>query len=83
MMLDAVYSASRAVSSVNPVTLIQSQRKLLPDLEDDHLQGLPNEETDKSKILDMVPTMKSSENINKGILTNGYRVMRVKWASSI
>jgi hypothetical protein len=50
---------------VNPVTLVQSWRKLLPDLEDDDLQGFPNEEINKFKILDMVCAMRSSENTDK------------------
>jgi hypothetical protein len=41
-------------SSGNPVTLVRSWRKLLPDLEDDDLQGFPKEEISKSEILDMV-----------------------------
>jgi hypothetical protein len=40
-------------------------RKLLPDLDDDYLQGLPNEETSKSKILDMVCATRSFENIDE------------------
>jgi hypothetical protein len=59
-----IYSISRAWSSMNPVTLVQSWRKLLPDLEDD-LQSFPNEEIGKSKILDMVCTMRSFENFNE------------------
>jgi hypothetical protein len=33
------YGISEARSAVNPVTLVQSRRKLLPDLKDDDLQG--------------------------------------------
>jgi hypothetical protein len=53
-MLDALYGISWARSSVNPVMLVQSWKKLLPDLEDDDLQGVPNKEVSKSKILNMV-----------------------------
>jgi hypothetical protein len=62
--------------------LVQSWRKLLPDPDDDDLQGFPKEEISKSKILDMVCAMSSSGNINEEMLKNGYRVMHVKWASS-
>jgi hypothetical protein len=41
MALNAVYAILQAWSSVNPETLVQSWRKLLPNLEDD-LQGFPN-----------------------------------------
>jgi hypothetical protein len=40
-------------------------RKLVPNLEDDNLQGFPNEKISKSKIPDIVCTMISSENANK------------------
>jgi hypothetical protein len=49
MVLDAIYGMSRAWTSMNPVTLVQSWRKLLPDLEDDDVQGFPNEEISKSE----------------------------------
>jgi hypothetical protein len=39
MVLDAIYGISQAWSSVNPVMLVQSQRKLLPDIEEEDLQG--------------------------------------------
>jgi hypothetical protein len=42
-VVDVVYSISWAWSSVNPVTLILSWRKLLPRVEEDDLQGFPNE----------------------------------------
>jgi hypothetical protein len=61
-MFNAIYGVSWAWS-VNPVTLVRSWRKLVPDLEDD-LQDFPNEEI-KSEILDMVCAMRSFENINK------------------
>jgi hypothetical protein len=48
---------------MNPVTLVWSWRKLLPDLDD--LQSFPNEEISKSEILDMVCAMKSFENIDE------------------
>jgi hypothetical protein len=47
------------------------------------LQGFLNKEICKSEILDMVYAMRSFENINEETLKNSYRVMRVKWASSI
>jgi hypothetical protein len=62
---NVIYSVSRAWSSVNPVVLVGSCRKLLPDLEEDDLQGFPNKEISKSKIIDMVCTMRSFENIDK------------------
>jgi hypothetical protein len=62
---------SRAWSSMNPVTLVQSWRKLLPYLEEDDLQGFRDEETRKSEILDMVCAMRSFENTNKETLKNG------------
>jgi hypothetical protein len=37
-------------------------RKLLPDLTEDDLQGLPDEEINKSQILDMVCAMRSFKN---------------------
>jgi hypothetical protein len=42
MVLDAVYRVSRARYSVNPVMLVYSWRKLLPDLEKDDMQGFLN-----------------------------------------
>jgi hypothetical protein len=48
--------------------LVQSWRKLLADLEDDDLQGFPNEESSKSEILD-VCAMRSFGNINEEMLT--------------
>jgi hypothetical protein len=65
MVLDTIYGMSWAWSSVILVTLIQSWRKLLPDLEDDDFQGFPNKETSKSENLDIVCAMKSYENTNK------------------
>jgi hypothetical protein len=52
-VLGTIYGLSRAWSSMNPVMLVQSWRKLLPDLEDD-MHSFPNEEISKSEILDMV-----------------------------
>jgi hypothetical protein len=43
--------------------------------------SFPNKEIRKSEILDSVYVMRSFENINEEMLKNGYRVMRVKWAS--
>jgi hypothetical protein len=74
MVLDAIYGVSQARSSVNPVTLVQSWRRHLPDLEENVLQGFSNEEIRKSEILDMVCVMRSFENINKETLKNGYSV---------
>jgi hypothetical protein len=42
MVLDATYGISQAWSSVNPVMLVRLWRKLLPDLEEDDLQSVPN-----------------------------------------
>jgi hypothetical protein len=81
MVLDAIYSVSWVWSSVNLVMLVQSWRKLLPDVEGDDLHGFPNEETSKFEILD-VCAMRSFENIEEEILKNGYRAMHVKWVSS-
>jgi hypothetical protein len=47
MVLDAIYRASRVCSSVNPVMLVRSWRKHLPDLEEDDLRGFPNKEISK------------------------------------
>jgi hypothetical protein len=44
MVLDGKNSISWAWSSMNPVMLVQSWRKLLPDQESDDLQSFPNEE---------------------------------------
>lgn len=64
-LLDAIYSVSQAWSSMDPETLIQSQRNLLPDLEED-MQVFADEEISKSEILYMVCDMRSAENIDKG-----------------
>jgi hypothetical protein len=57
--------------------LVCSWSKLLPDLEDD-LQGFPKKEISMTKILDLVCTVRSFENVNEEMLKNGYRVMHVK-----
>jgi hypothetical protein len=44
----------RALSSVNPVTLVRSWNESVPELEDYDLQGFPKEEIIKSEILDML-----------------------------
>jgi hypothetical protein len=44
MVLDAIFSIFRAWSAMNLVTLLRSWRTLLPDLDDDDLQGFPNKE---------------------------------------
>jgi hypothetical protein len=62
LVLDVVYGIW---SSMNPVMLAQSWRKLLPDLEEDDFQGFPNKTITKSKISEMVYAMRSSENVNK------------------
>jgi hypothetical protein len=64
-VVDAIYGESRAWTSMNPVTLVRSWRKLLPDQKDDDLRGFTNEETSKSEILVMVCAMKSFENIRQ------------------
>jgi hypothetical protein len=65
MVLDVIYGISWAWSCVNPVTLIRSWRKLLPDQEEDDLQGFPDEEIGKSKILDMMCAVRSFGNVNE------------------
>jgi hypothetical protein len=64
-VLDAIYGVSRAWSSMNSVTPIWSWRKPLPYLEEDDLQGFPNEETSKSEVSDRVCAMRSFENTNE------------------
>jgi hypothetical protein len=71
MVLGAIYGVSHSWSSLNPVTVVRSWRKLLPDLEEDNLQGFPNEEISRSEILDMVCVMRSIENTNEETLNNG------------
>jgi hypothetical protein len=78
MVLDAVYCITW-VWSVNPVMLVRLGRNLIPDLEEDNLQGFPNEEINKSEILDMVCAMRSFENIDKNNIEECYRV--VYWSS--
>jgi hypothetical protein len=68
MVLDAIYGVSQAWFSVNPGMLVRLWRKLLTDIEGDDLQGFPNEEISKSKILDMVCAMRRFENIDKDIV---------------
>jgi hypothetical protein len=53
------------LSSTNPLTLVQSWRKLLPDLKRDDMQGFLLK---KSEILDMVYAVRSFENIDKEML---------------
>jgi hypothetical protein len=57
LQLDVKNSISWAWSSVNSVTLVRLRRKLLPDQEDD-LEGFPDEELSKSKILEMACAMR-------------------------
>jgi hypothetical protein len=64
-VLDAIYGVSHAWSSVNPITLFQLWRKLLPHLEEDDLQGFPDEVISRSEILDMLCAMGSFDNINE------------------
>jgi hypothetical protein len=64
MLLDAIYGIY-AWSSVNPVMLVLSWRKLVPDLEEGNLQHFPKEEISESEILDTVCAMRSFKNINK------------------
>jgi hypothetical protein len=63
--VDTIYGIFRAQSSINQIMLIRSWRKLLSDLKDYDLQGFPNEEISKSKILDMVCAMRSFKNVDK------------------
>jgi hypothetical protein len=53
-----------AWSSMNPVMLVLFQRKPVPNLDDDDLQGFPNKETSKSEILVMVCTMRGFKNVD-------------------
>jgi hypothetical protein len=62
IVFDVIYGISWAWSSMNPVTLLLSWRKLVPDLEDDDLQGFRNEEISKSEILDMDCAVRSLKN---------------------
>jgi hypothetical protein len=52
--LGVVYSIYWAWSYMNPVILAWSWRKLLSVLEGGDLQGVSNEEMNKSELLDMV-----------------------------
>jgi hypothetical protein len=58
MVFDAIYGVSQAWSSMNPVMLIQSWRKRLPDLEEDDLHSFHNERITTYKILDIVCTVR-------------------------
>lgn len=49
-------------SSINPVMLVWSWKKLLPDPEDNDLKGVCNTEINNSEILDMVCATRSFEN---------------------
>jgi hypothetical protein len=53
-VLDATCGVSEVRSSTNPVMLVRSWMKLLPDLEDDDLQGFPTKEISKSEVLHML-----------------------------
>jgi hypothetical protein len=64
MVLDGIYSVSLAWSSMNPVMLVQSWRKLLPGREEDDLQGFTGEEISKPKIRGMVCAMRIFENVH-------------------
>jgi hypothetical protein len=52
-------------SSMNPVMLVPSWKKPVPNLEEDNLQHFPNKEISKSEILDMVCVMRSLKNGDK------------------
>jgi hypothetical protein len=80
-VLDTIYSISRARASMNSVTLVRLWRKFVPDLEDDDLHSISDEEINKSEILEVVCAMRSFENVNEET-KNGYRVMRMNWACS-
>jgi hypothetical protein len=60
-----MYRISQAWSSINPRMLVQSRRKVLPDPEDDYLQGFPSKEISSSTTLDMMFAVRCSENIDK------------------
>jgi hypothetical protein len=55
---------------------------LLPDLEEEDVQGFLNKEISKSEILDVVCTTRNFGNINEETLNNAYREMGTKWTSS-
>jgi hypothetical protein len=59
MLLDAIYSTSKAWFSMNPLTVVWSWRKLHPDLEDNDLQGFYNKEISMSKISDIMCATRS------------------------
>lgn len=61
--------------------LVWSQRKLLSGLEEDNIQGFPNNDISKSEILDMVCAIRSFENVYN-TTKNGYEVKHVNWPSS-
>lgn len=56
--------------------LVSSQRKLLSGLEEDNIQGFPNNDISKSEILDMVCAIRSFENVYN-TTKNGYEVKHV------
>jgi hypothetical protein len=62
MASDVLYSLPQALPSVNKITLVQSLRKLPPDLEENDLQSFPDKEISKYEILDKVQAVKSFEN---------------------
>jgi hypothetical protein len=67
---------------MNSVMLIQSQKKLLPNLGEYYLQGFPNKEISMFKILYMVCAVRSSENADEGNIEEWLQGDLVNWASS-
>jgi hypothetical protein len=57
-VLDAIYSVSWTRSPVKPVMMVSSCGKLTSGLQENDLQGFPNEEVCKSQIIDKVYAMK-------------------------
>jgi hypothetical protein len=71
IMLDAIYGVSQAWFSVNPVMLVQLWRKLLPDLDEDDLQGFSNK-SGSLKFLTCV-LWEVLKMLTKIMLKNGYK----------
>jgi hypothetical protein len=79
---DAIHEKPQAIYSMSTLTLFQSLKTLLPDLDDDDLHGFPYEAISKSKIVDMMCAMTSFQNINEETLKNGYIIIHITWDSS-
>jgi hypothetical protein len=77
VVLDAIYGKSQAWSSMDPVMLVQSWRKVLPVVEYYQLEGFHNEE-----ILIRCVLWETSKMLVKIMMKNGYKVICVNWVSS-